>query len=234
MAHNLSPEDLARKRVRDRKSQNAMRERTKFCILDLQQQVANLQNALANQTAAFQERDQSSLEQIKRLEAANERLKQKLEESRYVGSELCLENFMFPVSDSVLSGMPMPRPVPDGNGGELVMQSDLVVGSSPQSGYRAFELVPLNCASTCLSDRILQNYIETRRGGSDDTMSEQPAYLPDINALLTPHATGPSQDNRSISTVVSDILLSYHEIDTLPRKVAALYVMYKLLNVSEV
>lgn len=99
-----------------------------------------------------------------------------------------------------------------------------------------YETVPLSCPSTCLSDRILQNYIEARRLGTSDIaqveLSEQPAWLPDINALLTPNATKPRGDDRSLSAVVSDILLSYHEINTLPRKVAVLYIMYKLLNVG--
>jgi hypothetical protein len=41
-----------------------------------------------------------------------------------------------------------------------------------------------------------------------------------------------SVEKRSASTVVSDIFLSYHEINTLPKKVAVLYVLYQLLNVS--
>ena len=149
-----------------------------------------------------------------------------------MGSDMCLENFTFPPSDSALSYLPMPRPLP-----QRPDSTSLDPGSRVEEvGLQIYERVPLTCPSTCLSDRILQNYIEARRTGTSDVaqvvLSEQPAWLPDINALLTPNAVNPGSDNRSVSAVVSDILLSYNEINTLPRKVAVLYIMYKLLNVG--
>jgi hypothetical protein len=197
-----------------------------------------LSSTLASQTAAFQDLLQSSSSQAAALRAENQRLKNQLEESKYVGSDMCLENFRFPRSDSMLSELPMPRPLPQRQEREQA-QMILSGGASSRTNDEIpiYLRLPVNCAPICLSDRILQNYVQARRNGTKDittqVMSEdQPAWLPDINALLTPQATKPSIDNRSVSTVVSDILLSYHEINTLPRKVAVLYIMYKLLNVS--
>jgi hypothetical protein len=229
-----TPEDLARKRARDRKSQRAMRDRTKYSIIELQSRVMELSSTLASQTAAFQDLLQSSSSQAAALRAENQRLKNQLEESKYVGSDMCLENFRFPRSDSMLSELPMPRPLP----GREQPQMILPTGASSRTNDElpTYLRLPVNCAPICLSDRILQNYVQARRNGTKDITTQvmtedQPAWLPDINALLTPQAPKPSIDNRSVSTVVSDILLSYHEINTLPRKVAVLYIMYKLLNV---
>jgi hypothetical protein len=58
---------------------------------------------------------------------------------------------------------------------------------------------------------------------SDIFLKEQP----DVSALL---AHDRCTAHPGVSNVVSDILLAYHEIDTLPKKAACLYVMYKLLN----
>jgi hypothetical protein len=79
----------------------------------------------------------------------------------------------------------------------------------------------------CVSDRILQSYVATARtrvhATSDIFLREQP----DLSALL---AHERSTDHPGVSSVVSDILLAYCEINTLPKKAACLYVMYKLLN----
>jgi hypothetical protein len=196
-----------------------------------------LSSTLASQTATFQDLLQSSSSQAAALRAENQRLKNQLEESKYVGSDMCLENFRFPRSDSVLSELPMPRPLPQLQEREQA-QMILSGGTSSRKNDEIpiYLRLPVNCAPICLSDRILQSYVQARRNGTKDITTQvmtedQPAWLPDINALLTPQAPKPSIDNHSVSTVVSDILLSYHEINTLPRKVAVLYIMYKLLNV---
>jgi hypothetical protein len=212
-----------------------MRDRTKYSIIELQSRVMDLSSTLASQTAAFQDLLQSSSSQTAALRAENQRLKNQLEESKYVGSDMCLENFRFPRSDSMLSELPMPRPLPQRQERE---QAQMIVSGATRTNDETptYLRLPVNCAPICLSDRILQSYVQARRKGTKDITTQimtedQPAWLPDINALLTPQAPKPSIDNRSVSTVVSDILLSYHEINTLPRKVAVLYIMYKLLNV---
>jgi hypothetical protein len=228
-----TPEDLARKRARGRKSQRAMRDRTKYSMFEPQSRVMELCSTLADQTAAFQDLLQTSTSQAAALRAENQRLKNKLEESKYVGSDMCLENFRFPRSDSMLSELPMLRPLPQRQGRD---PAQILPGAARTNDeVPAYLRLPVNCAPICLSDRILQSYVQARRNGTKDitqVVTDQPAWLPDINALLTPQAPKPSIDNRSVSTVVSDILLSYHEINTLPRKVAVLDITYKLLNVS--
>ncbi|KAH6673091.1 hypothetical protein B0J14DRAFT_513097 [Halenospora varia] len=271
--YTLTPHELSRKRARDRKSQRAMRDRQKLSLLELQSHVSQLSSTLTTQAATFhsdlltyQSQISTLQTQIQGLTEENRRLRAQVEENRFVGSELSLENFRFPENaGGALRDLPLPRPISypspprpleaatspgglfemGGSGSNSVVKA--VGGKVPKKEKEVFETIPMTCPSTCLSDRILQNYIEARRAGINtfgkigiglekemgelDMMEEEhPAWLPDINALLTPNMPKPNLDGRSVSTVVSDILLSYHEINTLPRKVAVLYIMYKLLN----
>ncbi|PGH28176.1 hypothetical protein AJ80_00066 [Polytolypa hystricis UAMH7299] len=95
--------------------------------------------------------------------------------------------------------------------------------------------VPWNTEPSCLADRIVQDYIEARRAtfsNSPDITSLPPEQQQlNVSAILEPE--NKQRETRSvheISTVVSDLLLSYHEIDTPPKKVSCLYSIYKLLN----
>ncbi|KAH8670335.1 hypothetical protein BGZ60DRAFT_527808 [Tricladium varicosporioides] len=267
--YTLTPHELSRKRARDRKSQRAMRDRQKLSLLELQSHVSQLSSTLTTQAATFhsdlltyQSQIAALHSQIQGLTEENRRLKEKVEESRFVGSELSLENFRFPENaGGALGDLPVPRPVSypspprpreaTSPGGYVDMGNsnpvvNIVGGKAGRREKEVWEAIPMTCPPTCLSDRILQNYIEARRAGINTFTragaglekemgelgmeEEHPAWLPDINALLAPNTPEPGVDGRSVSTVVSDILLSYHEINTLPRKVAVLYIMYKLLN----
>jgi hypothetical protein len=77
--YTLTASDLARKRARDRKSQRAMRDRTKYTLLELQSRVSHLSQTLASETVAIQA-------EISILKEENGQLRVQVEESRFVGS----------------------------------------------------------------------------------------------------------------------------------------------------
>lgn len=246
--------ELERKRARDRKSQRAMRDRTKWNIYELQNRVLYLSQALASETAAFQTLLRTSSEETSRLEAENWALRRQLGiESKFVvGSNnisIGQENFRYPPSAPLMNQLPLPfpRPVPQqrldpsvmmpmthANNIGNVLNNPEMVDPKLASSFKQLpihETVPWESEPTCTSDRIVQSYIEARRLEMTQIGSNvlPPAEYPDVNAILTPTHIA---NDRSVSSVVSDIVLSYIEINTLPKKVAALYTMYKLLNVS--
>lgn len=94
------------------------------------------------------------------------------------------------------------------------------------------EAVPLNVLPTCLADQILQRFIESRRLSSmsfEALDQSEAAEGLNINYLLDPN---PYQRADTISHIATDIVKTYTEIDTLPKQVAILYIINKLLTVS--
>ena len=92
------------------------------------------------------------------------------------------------------------------------------------------EMVPMNKVPTCLSDQILQSFVESRRLtplSFDASNQLEAAEGLNINYLLDR-----SQYKRAntISHIVTDVVRSYTEIETLPRQVACLYVINHLLT----
>lgn len=192
-------EKLAHKRSLDRKAQQAARSRTKWTIENLQFQVAQLNNVLANETTRFQSLLDEAHAETTALRTENEALKTQL--------ETAIREHAAPMDHGPSSRS---------------MDSPLQVALLP------YEAVPWNTTPGCLSDRILQTYATAARirvhATSDIFLEESP----DLTALLAQErSTNPS----GVSSVVSDVLLAYKEINTLPKKAACLYVMYKLLNV---
>lgn len=210
---------LARKRSLDRKAQQAARSRTKWTIENLQHQVAQLNNALISETSRLQSLLQASNEEAERVRAENETLRAQLEDARNMGRvdssgdvEVSSTDLRIWNEDAhVTIQPPGPQPV-----------------NVPLAISEPYESIPCNTEPTCVSDRILQSYATAARmcvhATSDIFLKDQP----DMTALL---ASKRSTDHPGVSNVVSDILLAYQEINTLPKKAACLYVMYKLLNV---
>jgi hypothetical protein len=90
--------------------------------------------------------------------------------------------------------------------------------------------VPLNVLPTCLADQILQRFIESRRLPSmsfEALGQSEAAEGLNVGYLLDPD---PCQHADTISHIVTDIVKTYTEIDTLPKQVAILYII-KLLTV---
>ncbi|KAI0152595.1 hypothetical protein GGR57DRAFT_469621 [Xylariaceae sp. FL1272] len=192
---NLSPRELElqRKRARDRKSQQAMRDRTKWTINSLTEQVTFLTQVLDQRT-----KDVGLLDaRLRILEPENAHLR-----TQNAALQLSM------LGSHQESNGQSPR---------------------PESAKNAWELPPLHSAPNCISDQILQGFLSLKR---DELLaSKNPAMLrgtytagPDLCSLI-------SKDRRSdddISNVVGDIIRSYHEIDTLPQKIAAFYIMFTL------
>lgn len=118
-------ENLERKRARDRKSQKAMRERTKWNIQCLTQQVDQLTQALAVET-----REKNEL--YNRFLAVSE------------------ENDHLRVQKAALQLRLL------GNGQTPPDSASSTVALTP------YESIPSNTAPTCMSDQILQTFVESR------------------------------------------------------------------------
>ena len=102
------------------------------------------------------------------------------------------------------------------------------------SAIQPHTLVPLNVLPTCLADQILQRFIESRRlsSMSFEAMDQSEAAQGlNLNYFLDPN---PHKSADAISHIVSDIVKTYTEIDTLPKQVACLYIINKLLTVRPV
>jgi hypothetical protein len=103
-------------------------------------------------------------------------------------------------------------------------------GTDTAGILESHEAIPLNTSPTCMSDQILQTYIESRwEAYAFQTSSHVPTYpdKPDLSALFD------GRPNRSVDetgAVVGDIVRSYTEIDTLPKQVAVHYVMSTLMK----
>ncbi|KAF2476716.1 uncharacterized protein BDR25DRAFT_375783 [Lindgomyces ingoldianus] len=193
---NPDYENLERKRARDRKSQRAMRERTKWNIQCLSEQVNHLTRALEIET-----REKSDL--YNRFLAVSE------------------ENDHLRVQKAALQLRLL------GNGQEQD-------GSSPMALLGAmlpYEAIPLNTTPTCMSDQILQTFVESRwEAYAFQTSGRIESYpdKPDLSALFDGR---PNRRVDETSAVVGDIVRSYTEIDTLPKQVAVHYVMSTLMKV---
>lgn len=102
--------------------------------------------------------------------------------------------------------------------------------SSPTGGLAPYEAIPLNTSPTCMSDQILQTFVESRwEAYAFQTAGRIESYpdKPDLSALFD------GRPNRSVdetSAVVGDIIRSYTEIDTLPKQIAVHYVMSTLMK----
>ena len=201
----ISPRELEiqRKRARDRKSQQAMRDRNKWTIQTLSDQVACLSSALEERTRAL-----AVLEtKLGYLESENSQLR--TQNAALQLSLLGRENEDDGKSPGVVSpassfGTPLwelrPKNTPANCMADQILQGFVdtmrtkgaIHPSSPGTRAARFQLRPNLCS---LLD-------ETNR--SDD----------------------------EISNVVADVLRTYREIESLPRQVAVFYVMATLLKVD--
>ncbi|KAL2212990.1 hypothetical protein CC79DRAFT_1374457 [Sarocladium strictum] len=197
--------ELERKRARDRRSQQAMRDRNKWTIHTLSEQVAALDAALRERT-----RDLGALEaKVSFLEGENAQLRTQ---------NAALQLSLLGRNDE--DGVDMPGASP----GVASTVSSL---STP-----LWEMFPKNITPTCLADTILQGFITTMRaeGVQKASRSGQKAarfpLRPNLQSLLDKEHR--SEDD--ISNVVADILGTYREIEGLPKQVAVFYLMATLLK----
>ena len=204
------------KRERDRKSQQAMRDRTRFTIEALNEQVALLTQALDERTRSLEETTRL-LEQrmgdvylfdarVRQLEADNAQLR-----THNAALQLSLIGY----SNS---------------------QSQSEAGSARTPESNPWEVPPLNTPPSCLADQILQRFLDSKTEerilSPEDAARKATAYSSKPSLISLLHKGRRTEDD--ISNVVGDIIRSYFEIDTLPKQVASFYIMSTLLKVRDV
>lgn len=197
--------ELQRKRARDRRSQQAMRDRTKWTIQTLSEQAAALSTALDQRA-----REVAALEaKVGCLEAENAQLR---------------------TQNAALQLSLMGRKKGDNDGDDgTVSQTDLSPGSITSLSRPLWELVPKNTPPSCMADQILQGFVDTIRSGGSrptDKAFEFPLN-PNLCSLLDPK----HRSDDDISNVVADVLRTYREIESLPKQVGVFFVMATLLKV---
>ena len=182
--------EVQRKRARDRKSQQAMRDRTKYQLQNLNEQVKYL-------TQVIEERDASNT----KLHGQVESLESELEHVKLENGALRLR----------LIGQPNDR------------SSDVL----PR-----WQIPPSNTVATCMSDQIIQDFVAAGRSGEDFRPSspgaETAVYVDKPNLCFLLDRNQRPAD--AVSRIIGDIVLSYKEIETLPKQVSVFYIMTSLLR----
>jgi hypothetical protein len=196
--------DLERKRARDRKSQQAMRDRTKWTVHSLTEQVNVLTKALEEQskhTGLLSQRLQS-------LEAGNEHL-------RVQNAALRLSLLGDPSGKNSLGqdGGTVQVPVwklPPNNTSPSCLADSILQGVVNRKRGRR-ESAHSNAPSPATSDSLNAS-----------------KYLlkPNLCALIDKDLRADDE----ISNIVSDIIRSYTEIEAFPNQVAVAYIMATLLR----
>jgi hypothetical protein len=214
-----SEHELARKRARDRKSQQAMRNRAKWTLESLTDQVTHLSKALeheSRQTGNLNHRVFVLEQENDQLRAENAAL-----QLRFLG-DLAAEN---DGNGSTMGGGGIGGGPPASTTGTLsdaLADMVVVVDELPE-----WSRLPLNMTPTCLSDQILQGFLGAQLQDRRAEMIATPR--PDLLRLI--NGSGPSGSTNA-NDVVLDVVKSYHEIDTLPKQVAVHFLMFRLMRVG--
>ena len=213
----LREQELQRKRARDRKSQQAMRDRTKWTIHSLSEQVAELSSKLDQRGS-----DLGLLQgRVACLEAENAQLR---------------------TQNAALQLSLMSRR--DSNSNSNAAGNDGSPGASPQSLVHVpppprWEVFPHNTPPSCIADQILQGFVDGARNGGMPTPSSGVTTAGDVVVKthrfpLRPNLGSLLDDQHrsddDISNVVADVLRTYREIESMPKQVAVFYVMATLLK----
>ena len=183
--------ELARKRARDRRSQQAMRDRNKWALQNLNEQVeylTQLLNEKSDENAGLYNRLQVVESEVDQLRDQNAALQLR-----------------------------------------LIGQAPPELAADTLSRW---QVPPSNTPPTCMADTIIQNFISSGRSGEGFVPSSPGGHRamyasqPNMCTLL-------DKDMRAadaLSNIVGDILLSYKEIATPPKLVAAFYSIATLLK----
>ncbi|OAA57619.1 hypothetical protein SPI_07278 [Niveomyces insectorum RCEF 264] len=227
--------ELQRKRARDRKSQQAMRDRTKWTIFNLNEQVAALTQMLNDRT-----RDVGLLNsQTRLLETENAQLRAQNAalQLSLMGSQPRVDLPDDPVAEGGVaaaggeaappSAAPAGTVVSMGSGspGEDGSAASCIM-SRLEINRNIWEIPPTDGPPTCLSDQILQGFVTSKIHLRSMSGALAFSLKPNLCSLL-------EKDQRTadaISDVVGDIVRSYFEIDILPKQVAVFYIMCSLLK----
>jgi len=262
-----------RKRARDRKAQQAMRDRNRWTLQYLGEQVARLSEQLAAEQQAagrLHSRVLALESENDHLRVQNAALQLSLLGEPGGGGGTAAAATRAAASVAAVGGLSGASPAASDVSGIMGVASPSSVGgattvttagSSPaasgigpslsmsiqhQSQQRQlsvgphglqlprlvplWEQVPNNVLPTCLSDQILQGYVERRRAAilaSGKSLCVNEPTAANLCALL-------SKDRRSsdeTSDIVGDIVRSYTEIETLPKQLAVHFIMATLFKV---
>ncbi|KAK5175098.1 uncharacterized protein LTR77_000235 [Saxophila tyrrhenica] len=172
-------EELQRKRARDRKSQQAMRDRSKTMIQNLSGQVTHLSQMV-------EDRDRNIIKLGDTLQSLKDEI-----------DHLNVEN------------------------GALRLK---LIGQATESSLTlpCWKRPPVNTAPTCISDQIIQDFLTLGRD-SNPKVYDDKANL----CHLLDQTQRPAD---ALSNIVSDIILSYKEIETLPKQVSLFHAFTALLK----
>ncbi|KJR83826.1 uncharacterized protein SPSK_04278 [Sporothrix schenckii 1099-18] len=228
--------ELQRKRARDRKSQQAMRDRTKWTIFNLNEQVAYLTQMLSDRARdvhLLNSRLRMLETENSQLRAQNAALQLSLMGSQPQSVDLTNDAAAAAAAASALAGG---APGTSSSIGSCVSPPDDTTSASGQSGAvtaalpevvkKPWEIPPADGPPTCLSDQILQGFITSKVHQRSVNGALAFGLKPNLCSLL-------EKDRRTcdaISDIVGDIVRSYFEIDTLPKQVAVFYIMCSLLK----
>ncbi|KAI9902319.1 hypothetical protein N3K66_001671 [Trichothecium roseum] len=221
--------ELQRKRARDRKSQQAMRNRTKWTIQSLTDQVGALTSAVDQRA-----RDLSILEARARdLEAENAQLR-----TQNAALQLSLmahrqqtDNSNGSNVDDISAGSPAAC-----NTSQSHCSPVKGVNVVPNLPLPLWELVPNNTAPGCLADDILQTFVDKTR--ADRLLSAVSPMKPEDQKRGFPPRPDPRsllggeriRSSDQVSDVVAGIVKAYEEIQGLPRQVAVFFNMTLLVK----
>lgn len=103
-------------------------------------------------------------------------------------------------------------------------------GDSSPSDMAPHEAIPLNTSPTCMSDQILQTFVESKWEAYAFQRSDRIESYPDKPDLSALFDARPCRKVDETSSIVGDIIRSYTEIDTLPKQIAVHYIMSSLLK----
>ncbi|CAK7212825.1 hypothetical protein SCUCBS95973_001592 [Sporothrix curviconia] len=223
--------ELQRKRARDRKSQQAMRDRTKWTIYNLNEQVAFLTQMLSDRA-----RDVNLLNsRMRMLETENSQLR-----AQNAALQLSLMGSQPPNDPAAVAAAAAAAAsaalAAGANGTAGSIGGILPAGDTSSQGQvsmqkpevvkKPWEVPPVDGPPTCLSDQILQGFITSKVHQRSVDGALTFGFKPNLCSLL-------EKDRRTsdaISDIVGDIVRSYFEIDTLPKQVAVFYIMCSLLK----
>lgn len=232
---NMSQEEinLMRKRARDRKSQRAMRERTKYTIQYLSEQVASLTDQLARLNHALEQ----EVQEKEALKAENKALLERVvnmegdaEATRMREAALQLRS---------LGEGPLETKCLEGDGRDLKGKEMLLATPAPSiplsPQLEPYQRLPLNVPPGNLTDQIFQSFAESewmRRRLNERNKAQGFDYYPDkpdLSPLLSDPPYRIAVD--PVSTLLADIVRSYSVLDTLPKQMSVHFLMASLLKV---
>jgi hypothetical protein len=215
--HSKQAAMLALKRARDRRAQQAMRNRAKAEIAALQEQVLHLQERLRGQ-------DSMCSRDLSRSVRENDQTRQKVGDSQFhpLSAQPQLHHWSqaykwtnsrvrLSLDQSILLAFFSPKATPSlppverrSPPDSQDLYSSVSLPSQPDHLRLPLQIPPLNP-----SDRIVQPFVQKMREDLSDPQS--------------PLSTmSPSAIQANISRVVSDIISTYSEFDTLAKRVACI------------